>query len=211
MPALTTIELGGPVEPWVALGLTIVDDDRPTITIGSVTLRFDGSAPGGINAPGISALGIDDLAEPVVLDGLSFGAVAAGERGPAHPCGASLIDHIVVMTSSLERTCGAVEAGLGAPLKRIREVAPGVRQGFHRLGEVILEVVETPQVTEPSAAFWGLVIVVDDLDGWAAELGADATSPAKTAVQPGRRISNVRREFGLPLPVAFMSPDPRAR
>lgn len=207
MVPLTTIELGGGVEPWLALGLGLEPGaDRPTIPVGMVRCRFDPAAP-----EGIGALGVDGPGHDVELDGLRFVHAPAGDPADPslHACRASLVDHVVVMTSSLDRTCGAVADGLGAPLRRIRDVAPGVRQGFHRLGEVILEVVETPQVTAETAAFWGLVFVVPDLDGWAERMGPDACSPAKTAVQPGRRISNVRREAGLGCPVAFMSPDPR--
>ena len=50
-----------------------------------------------------------------------------------HPLGAIGLDHVVVTTDSLERTCAAIEAATGAPLKRVREVGE-IRQGFHRLG-----------------------------------------------------------------------------
>lgn len=211
MPALAAVQLTGSPAPWARFGLT-VGPDGTTIRVGSVECRFDvdstSDPPGGI-----LALGLADLDVAVDADGLSFVPAAAGDPAPAsaHPCRASSIDHIVVMTSSLDRTCGAVEEAVGAPLKRVREVGRGVRQGFHRLGEAILEVVETPQVTASHAEFWGLVFVVDDLDRWAAGFGDDLVSPPKDAVQPGRRISNVRVAAGLPCPVAFMSPDPRIR
>lgn len=205
MSALTGIHLGGSSDPWVRLGLAL-GTEPSTLRVGGVACRFDVDS----TAP-VIALSVADLAAPVELDGLRFLPEAPGPRATSadHPCRASLIDHVVVMTSSLERTCGAVEAGLGAPLRRIRDVAPGVRQGFHRLGEVILEVVETPQVTADQAALWGLVVVVDDLDTWAGEIGPELVAPPKPAVQAGRRISNVRPAAGLGLPVAFMSPDPR--
>jgi hypothetical protein len=207
MPGLASILVGGPVEPWARLGLT-VDPSPAVIRVGVVHVRIEPA-----EAPAIVALGIDDLAADLELDGLRFHAASPNEPTAAshHSCAASLVDHVVVMTSSLERTSAAVEEGLGAPLRRIREVGPGVRQGFHRLGEVILEVVETPQVRAAPAEFWGLVFVVDDLERWADSLGPELTSPPKTAVQPGRRISNVRRPAGLPCPIAFMSPDPRHR
>jgi hypothetical protein len=111
---------------------------------------------------------------------------------------------VVVMTSSLERTCGAIEASTGAVLKRIRE-AGAIRQGFHRLGEVIVEVVESSQVTAPEAAFWGFVWNLRDLHGACDRLGPDIMSLPKAAVQPGRFIATVRGSVGARLPLAFMS------
>jgi hypothetical protein len=84
------------------------------------------------------------------IDGLATTHLEAPPDGPAeHPLGIAGFDHLVVMTSSLERTCAAIEAATGEPLKRIRE-AGAIRQGFHRLGELIIEVVESPQVTRRS-------------------------------------------------------------
>jgi len=128
---------------------------------------------------------------------------------PVHHIGASSIDHVVVMTSSLDRTCGAIEGVLGLPLKRTRDAGRGVRQGFHRSGDVVIEVVERPDLDSASAALWGLVLVVDDLDEATGWLGPDLVGPPRDAVQPGRRIATVRSEAGLGLPVALMSPDQR--
>ena len=47
---------------------------------------------------------------------------------------------------------------------------------------------------------------VADLDGLCERLGPSVISPAKDAVQPGRRIATVRAEIGLGLPVALMTP-----
>lgn len=206
MSALTAVRLSGPASPWRALGLAVTAAD--TIRIGAVTCEFTGADGPGIEALGVVDLGVVDLEGEQFVDGLEFFGASPQDVAPpsAHPCGALRLDHIVVTTSSLERTCGAVEAAIGAPLKRIREVGNGVRQGFHRLGEVILEVVESPQNTGDTASFWGLVVVVEDLEAWAASLGSELVSPPKRAVQPGRLIAGVRREAGLPCSVAFMSP-----
>ena len=67
-------------------------------------------------------------------------------------------DHVVVMTSSLERTCGAIESATGESLRRIREAGP-VRQGFHRLGQLIVEVVETHRLTVAHGPVLGLRVV----------------------------------------------------
>jgi hypothetical protein len=121
------------------------------------------------------------------------------------------------MTPDLERTIASVEAA-GAKLRRIREGEAGgrrVRQAFFRLGEALLEVVAA--AAEPSgesgggpARFWGLVVVVDDLETCAASLG-ERLGGVKDAVQEGRRIATVRRSAGLSVPLAFMTPEPARR
>lgn len=116
------------------------------------------------------------------------------------------LDHIVVMTDSLERTSAAVEAVTGHECRRIRETST-VRQGFHRVGPggVIIEIVERTDVE--AAHLWGFVVTVHDLD--AAIAGADGLIGApRDAVQPGRRIATVRSAAGLATAVAVMSPDP---
>ena len=79
-----------------------------------------------------------------------------------------------------------------------------LRQGFFRLGEVILEVVAHPNVEAGPARFWGITFTVADLDA-AAELLGDRLGTIRDAVQPGRRIATVRRSAGLGLPVALIS------
>jgi hypothetical protein len=61
-------------------------------------------------------------------------------------------------------------------------------------------------VPDGPAAFWGLVVNVEDLDAACALIGPDRVSSPKDAVQPGRRIATVRSEVGLGLPVALMTP-----
>ena len=57
------------------------------------------------------------------------------------------------------------------------------------------------------ARFWGLVVVVSDLDALARRLGPHL-SPVKPAVQPGRRIATVRGSAGVSPALAFMTPEP---
>ena len=116
----------------------------------------------------------------------------------------SLIDHVVLMTDNLDRTCEAVTEVTGCPLKRVREVGE-IRQGFHRVGEggVILEVVERADVSRTS--LWGLVIATPSFDDLVQAAG-DLVSEPKDAVQPGRRISTVKAKAGLGIPVALMTP-----
>jgi hypothetical protein len=126
-----------------------------------------------------------------------------------HPLGASSLDHVVVLTPDLERTSAAITEVTGSDLRRIREFGT-TRQGFHRMGErgsgaLIVELVERPEIPDGPASFWGVVLIVDDLDAAFASIGPDRLSVPKDAVQPGRRIATVRDDVGLGLPVALMT------
>ena len=132
---------------------------------------------------------------------------------PVHPNGITALDHVVAISSDLDRTVGALRAA-GLDLRRIREEptpAGAPRQAFFRLGEPILEVVQAPAEAiertggDRPAFFWGLAFVAPDLDSTVATLG-DRVSEARAAVQPGRRIATLRRAAGLSLPVALITP-----
>jgi hypothetical protein len=193
--------VGGSPDPWTRLGLTVVDGAVPLFGAG---IRFDTTATAGIARWALSGLadGITDI------DGLATVAVAPATPVLVdHPSGAIGLDHVVVTTNALERTCASIEAATGAPLRRVRE-AGNVRQGFHRLGGggLIVEVVERTGLPDEPAASWGLVINVEDLDAAAGRIGPDGIGEVIDAVQPGRRIATVRQELGLGLPVALMTP-----
>jgi hypothetical protein len=133
---------------------------------------------------------------------------------PEHPNGAVGLDHVVVTTADFDRTAAALGAA-AMPLRRIRTAWQGersFRQGFRRLGPAILEVVEisSPPATprDEPAHFWGLVVIVSDIDALAERLGPDRCGEPTDAVQPGRRIATLKRAGGLSMPVAFMTPDP---
>ena len=113
-----------------------------------------------------------------------------------------------MLTPQLERSIADRESD-GIKLRRIREGETGMgtfRQAFFRVGRPILEVVEA-QDMQPDEAdrFWGITFTTADIDA-AAELLGDKLGTVKDAVQPGRRITTVRREAGLGLPVALISP-----
>lgn len=118
------------------------------------------------------------------------------------------VDHVVVLTDDLARTTSAVEHALGAPLRRTRDAGHGVTQGFHRLDNTVIEIVHTPS-NPVGASLWGFVGIVDDLDAVVAEigreLGPDAVSSPRPAVQAGQRIATVRKSAGLGVAVALMS------
>jgi catechol 2,3-dioxygenase-like lactoylglutathione lyase family enzyme len=127
------------------------------------------------------------------------------------------IDHVVAFTPDLERSIAALEAA-GLDFRRLREgPTPGgaMRQGFFRLGEEILELIEAPEGTKIAgdpdgpARLWGISFLVEDLDATAAQLGELLGSP-RDAVQPGRRIATLRHEAGLGLAASFITPGPGA-
>jgi hypothetical protein len=197
------------MEVWRACGFAVEAD---TCVIGEVRIRF---APGeGRGLSGWSLRGLDSIQ----LDGLptTRSEQALPQAPTAHPNGIVSLDHVVAISSDLDRTVAALEAA-GLDLRRIREEptpAGAPRQAFFRLGEAILEVVqEPPEATEKAggdrpAFFWGLAFVTPDLDATVAYLGERA-GEARDAVQPGRRIATLRRGAGLSLPVALMTPPAR--
>jgi catechol 2,3-dioxygenase-like lactoylglutathione lyase family enzyme len=189
---------------WRACGLSVADDG--TAVVGGTRLRLVPPSQGD----GLLAWGLADPAAPPSIDGL---ATAPADPPPFadpddHRLGAIGIDHVVIATPDLERTCAAITEVTGAPLRRVREVG-AMRQGFHRAGELVVEVVTFPDLPPGPAAFWGLVVTVADLDAAAALLGPERIGDPKDAVQPGRRIATVRIEAGLGCRVALISPDPR--
>jgi hypothetical protein len=194
-----------PVEPWQQIGLRVVDG---VSWIGGISLRF--SPPDVGAAPQLSAWTlVGSPATPPTIDGLTTTYLDDFEpQSWEHPLGATMFDHVVIMTSSVQRTCADITRVTGEPLKRVREAGP-VRQGFHRLGPMIVEVVESDRVTSAAASFWGFVFVVDDIHEAAARLGPDVLTAPKPAVQNGRYIASFRATAGLGLPIALMSPHVR--
>jgi hypothetical protein len=191
---------------WAAAGFVVQDG---VVRAGTVRVRLAGEDAGR----GIVSWSLRD-APTTDIDGLPGSRSDAAPSEPGeHPNGAERIDHVVVVTPDLERTTAAL-AGAGIERRRVREVPMGegrtLHQGFFRLGEVILEVVDgmpldpsaEPEPGAP-AVFWGLVFVVADLDAAAAQFG-DRLGTPRDAVQPGQRIATVRREAGLGLPVALI-------
>lgn len=200
------LEVGGPAEPWERLGLIAVDGLIPLFGPG---LRVTGKGDPGLRGWALSGEPDSSAEDP---DGLATTWVAP--TAPVlvdHPLGAISLDHVVVSTDSLDRTCAAITAATGAPLRRVRDLG-AIRQGFHRLGGLVVEVVERAGQPAGPASFWGLVLNVEDLDAACVRLGPDLVSDPKDAVQPGRRIATIRDDpgrGGLGLPVALMTPDPR--
>ena len=204
------ITIAGDIEAWRSLGLTVSDDGL--IPLLGTSLRIVSPAPDH-SATGVTgwALSGAEIGTDVEIDGLPTEVVEpAGPAYAAHPLGASSLDHVVVLTPDLERTSAAIAGATGLELRRIREIG-SMRQGFHRIGErgqggLIVELVERPDIEPGPAAFWGIVLIVDDLDAACELIGPDRISAPKDAVQPGRRIATVRADAGLEVPLAVMTP-----
>jgi hypothetical protein len=201
-PNIAELAIAAEPEAWRALGFAVGDDGA--VALGSVTVRLAGAGAG----KGITGWAL----EPPVgeIDGLPVvepapsGSVA---QPVPHPNSAVALDHVVVITPDWDRTVAAL-AAVGVALSREREVpSPDgvVRQGFVRLGQPILELVERASAEGP-ARFWGLVAIVADLDA-AAEIAGDLLGAPRGAVQPGRRIATVRAEAGAGVALALMTPE----
>jgi hypothetical protein len=169
------IVLGDPPEAWEALGFHVEDG---IVALGEERLHLTGRGGGilEITAPQVAAEEPDGLPLRKGSDPLR---VVEG----SHPNGAESVDHVVVLTGSLERTLAALDLDL-----RRRDE----RMAFLRLGSYILEVVER----DDPARFWGLVVVVPDPGA------VPGAGPVKNAVQPGRRIATIK---GLGTALAVMS------
>jgi hypothetical protein len=226
-PTIDELMLADEPARWAALGFAVVDDH---CQLGGVRMRFTGTQSGR----GIVGWSLWDLAS-AELDGLpttrseSPNPAAAMAQAPvsdpapmlgpahAHPNGVIAIDHIVAMSPAFERSVAALR-GAGLDLRRVREEptpAGAPRQAFFRLGQEILELVQEPDEVvaraggpDRPARFWGLALLVDDLDRTVAQL-APHVSETRVAVQPGRHIATVRHSAGLSVPLALMSRDER--
>lgn len=192
---------------WRECGFAVEGD---VCTIGEVRIRLVPEERKGL--VGWSLRGV----ETTELDGLAttIGDRPRPDEPPEHPNGITAVDHVVAISSDLDRTVAGL-SGAGLDLRRVREEptpAGAPRQAFFRLGATILEVVqEPPEATERHggdrpAFFWGLAFVAPGLQRTVAYLGEDRVSDVRDAVQPGRQIATLRRSAGLSVPVALMTP-----
>jgi len=193
-------------DAWRDCGFSV---DGGECSVGDVRLRFAPEQGRGLVSWSLRRV------DSVELDGLP---TTRSDRppptdAPTHTNGITSLDHVVAISSDLDRTVRALEAA-GLDLRRVREKptpAGAPRQAFFRLGATILEVVqEPPEATERAggdrpAFFWGLAFIAPDLERTVAFLG-DRVSEIRPAVQPGRQIATLRRSAGLSLPVALMTP-----
>ena len=205
MTRVAAITVGGSAAPWHDIGIVagllgdvrlIIDESLP---VGLHHLDLVGCPTRASHIAGLPVVHIDDA--PATTPSTP----SAGTQFALRIVG---VDHVVVLADDVRATCSEIAQQSGAPLKRVKEGDRGV-QGFHRWGSVILEVVErrlvAPSDTATTAAYWGLVVVVDQIDEAATHLGPDVIGAPKPAVQPGRRIATVRSGAGLGVPLALMS------
>ncbi|HUW01273.1 MAG TPA: hypothetical protein VMW08_02855 [Acidimicrobiales bacterium] len=203
---LSRIVLSGEADTWSDAGFIVSDD--ATLRIGTTVLELIDDA----DRPGIVTLHLDGLTAIDDVDGLplrhSDSPAIAADDLLVHPNGVIAIDHVVVLTPELDRTADALAAA-GFELRRRRDAERDgheVHQLFYWLGDVILEVVEDQRIaSDAPASVWGLALTVGDLDVTAAVLGPLMSDP-RAAVQPDRRIASLRRDAGLSVPIAFMTP-----
>lgn len=202
-------EVADPPDAWTRAGFTV--DADAVCRVGGVRIRLVGRERGsGIVGWSLrdlpSAAGIDDL------DGIATTHSTADPAQPAtHPNGATAVDHVVLMSPNLDRTVASL-ATVGVEPRRERDTELGgrpMRQIFFRFGEVIVEVVGSPETaSEGPTALWGITYVVTDIEATAAFFGA-RTGPVKAAVQHGRRITTLRhRDLGMSVPTAMISAIP---
>lgn len=204
------LQVSGPIEPWLNLGLIATDESL--ICLVDLGLRFVPATHDNESSPGVVGWTLVnpslETSANISMDGIATAIMvqAPCRESPASTLGVQGVDHVVVMTGQLERTCETITAITGAPLKRIRDAGRGVRQGFHRCGKVIIEVVERADVdAETPATIWGLVLNVEDLDAAVRWLGPDVVSAPRPAVQAGRSIATIKSDAGLGVAVALMS------
>ena len=211
---LSSLRCGGGSGPWLSLGLSVSGD---TVSLADVVLEPDGG-PRGLSSWAFRGGAVPDdtpdaVARDATLDGIPT-RFTTGGPGEPFPSGTSPIgrhrvlgvDHVVVMTDDMTRTCAAIEEVLGLPLRRARDLGGGARQCFFKPDNTVIEVVMNPRDPAPGSSLWGFVLSVDDLNGVCDDLGPDAVSAPKPATQPGRFISTVRPAVGLGVHVALMSP-----
>jgi hypothetical protein len=192
-PELDEIVLADAPQVWQALGFTVAGD---VVALGGVRIRL------GARGHGIVGWSLRGISDGEDLDGLDTRVSHAPyPAATEHANGATAVDHVVALTPDLDRTVQKLRAA-GLDYRSTRDAGSGLRQAFFVLGPCLLEL---GGPTEGDVRFWGLTLVVDDLDAAAAQLG-DRLGRLKDAVQPGRRIATLRREAGLGVPVALMTP-----
>jgi hypothetical protein len=201
---LVELEVADPVEAWTTAGFSV--DSDASCRVGGVGIRLVGRE-GGTGILGWSLRGLPVSIHDV--DGIPTTESDAVTAPPAtHVNGVIGIDHVVVLSPDLPRTVDSL-ATVGVEPRRERNGELGgraIRQIFFRLGEVIVEVVGSPDTVGGGAStLWGITYVVEDIDATASYFGA-RTTPVKDAVQPGRRITTLRHhDLGMSVRTAFIS------
>jgi len=198
-PELAEMTVADAPELWSALGFDVFEG---SMDIGMVRVWLGG------DGKGITSWSLRRVNATGSIDGLPTTAPRMVVPPPfhTHPNGATGIDHVVVVTPNFDRTSSAL-AKAGVDLRRDQFTEGRGRLGFRRIGPAILELAHRPDMEDDDPKLWGLTFVVISLELLAERLG-DLLGPIGQAVQPGRKIATLKREAGLSVPVAFMSPEP---
>jgi len=200
-------QVADPADAWTRAGFDV--DSDAVCRIGGVGVRLVGRDH-GVGIVGWSLRGLPSDGSIHDLDGVPTtqpgGPITAAPT--THPNGVVAIDHVVMLSPDLPRTVEAL-AAVGVAPRRERDGELGgrpIRQIFFRFGEVIVEVVGSPDTaSEGPSTLWGLTFVVADIDA-SASFFSDRTAPVKDAVQSGRRITTLRHhEFGMSVRTAMIS------
>jgi hypothetical protein len=195
---VAALRIGAEPEEWRDLGFDVSPEG--TVELDNARLELSASAKRGE----IGSWALEGVSLPEEIDGLPTDAGVRGRPGAGNPNGSLAIDHVVVVTPSLNRTTGAF-AEAGIECRRVREAGRGIRQGFFLFEDLLVEVVESPDAESGAPArFWGITVAVADIDAAARMLG-ERLGAVKDAVQPGRRIATVRPEASGGLPLALIT------
>jgi hypothetical protein len=210
------IKVADPADTWMRAGFCVDSggDAGAACRIGGVRIRLAGRGRRtGIVGWSLRGLPSDDSLHDI--DGIPTTRSDAIAAMPAeHANGVLAIDHVVLLSPDLRRTVESLTS-VGVEPRRERDGQLGgrsIRQIFFRAGEVIIEVVGSPEATgDGPSTLWGITYVVADIDATAAYFG-DRTAPVKDAVQPGRRITTLRHhELGISVRSAMISSHIRDR
>jgi hypothetical protein len=197
MAAARELVIGDEPAAWARLGFAPGEDGA--FALGGLRLRLAGRAAGS----GVLELRVEGLAGERP-DGLPLLA-AERERGQIFqtssdgrwedisrdPGGGGAV--------APDRTTAALAASGGDVRRRGEPPELPAPMAFVRFGELIVEVAEA---AGQQPRFWGVTIVVPDLDALAGPL----LGAARPAVQPGRRIATVSRAAGLSVALALITP-----
>jgi hypothetical protein len=200
------VEVADPADAWMRAGFSV--DSDAVCRIGGVRVRLVGRGR-GTGIVGWSLRGLPSDGPLHDVDGIPTTRSDAVAVVPArHANGVLAIDHVVLLSPDLRRTVESL-ANIGIESRRERYGELGgrsMRQIFFRAGEVIIEVVGSPETaSEGPSTLWGITYVVADIDATADYFGG-RTAPVKDAVQPGRRITTLRHhELGISVPSAMIS------
>jgi|LakMenEpi03Aug12_release.lakeMendotaPanAssembly.Ray.scaffolds.fasta_scaffold169678_3 hypothetical protein len=184
MTSIAALVVGGSPDPWEALGFAKLSSEgaRTSFSLADVELVVDTSLAAG---------------------SVDWRLADSAFHGPAGNIGCLGVDHVVWRTNDLDATCEEITRLTGAPRKRVRDAGGGVLQGFHRVDNVVVEVVVGgTDIAAPH--MWGFVVNVADLDAVCAFAGPDVIGVPKPATQVGRRIATARSMAGLGVPFALM-------